>query len=632
MTLPLSGITTPRRPFTRAHALIAFALAAVAMGVYANAVHNEFALDDQIIIGTNNALHGVQHLQDAVTSSYWPNTELDAALYRPLTQATYAIGWSLWNGNPHGFHAVNIVLHGLVTVLVFLLLLRLGAPLGASVAGALLFAVHPVHTEAVANVVGRAELLAALFFIGAVLEYLDPDLSRWRRALVVGVAFLFALASKENAVVLPGVLAILELARRDRAGVSLLQRVKWEWPAAVSMLVALGGFVVLRHHVLGVFLGNDTAPYLSVLPAGQRVLTAIRLFPEYVRLAVFPKDLIVEYGPAVILPVSGINLLVVLGFLLGLLAIAVVVASWNRQRLFAIGILWFALTLVTVSNLFVAVGIMMAERTLYLPSVGWSILLAGAVIEVARRARPVERRTLAVAGVVLLLLGAWRTWERNPVWKDSDTVLMDLGEHHPESFRAEWYLAVRLEKEDSVDKSLFYYRWAVARVGPHYPLLYSYAQALLKFHRYETAVPVLHRIIDHVPEHRDSQLLLGGALAMLGRWQTARDDLQVAVNAIPDDAQLYSLLAIADAQLDDWPAALQARLTSLKYAGGKAAPDSWLHLALIRGRLGETKQAQHAMARARELAAEAGDSLRVPTLDSLLALPHGLGVRRIVIP
>lgn len=632
MNLTLSGNTGSQPPFSRGRALIALVLALVAIGVYANAFHNEFALDDQIIIGTNTSIHGVEHLRDAATSSYWPNTELDAALYRPLTQVSYAIGWSLWHGNPHGFHAVNIVLHGLVTVFVFLLLLRLGAPLVASVAGALVFAVHPVHTEAVANVVGRAELLAALFFIGAILEYLAPHLSRWRRALVVGVAFLFALASKENAVVLPGVLVVLEFARRDRAGVSLLQRVKWEWPVAVSMLVALAGFVALRHQVLGVFLGNDTAPYLSVLPAWQRVLTAIRLFPEYVRLAVFPRDLIVEYGPAVILPATGLSAMVVLGFLLGVLAIVVVVASWNRQRLFTVGVLWFALTLVPVSNLFVAVGIMMAERTLYLPSVGWSILVAGVVMEVAHRTRPVERRALAVAGMLLVLLGAWRTWQRNPAWKDSDTVLTDLGEHHPESFRAEWYLAVRLEQEDSVDKSLFYYRWAVARVGPHYPLLYSYAQALLKFHRYQTAIPVLHRIIDHVPEHRDSQLLLGGALAMLGRWQTARDDLQAAVKVIPDDPQLYSLLAIADAQLDNWPAALQARLTSLKYAGGKATPDDWLHLALVRGRLNEMKQAQHAMERARVLAAEAGDTLRVPTLDSLLSLPNGLGVRRIVIP
>lgn len=632
MTLSRLMEGAPRTSFFNRRTVVALALALVAMGVYANSIPNGFALDDQSIIDNRDGIHGVQHLPAVMLHGYWPNSEPAAALYRPLTVATYAIGWSLWHGNPHGFHAVNVVLHGLVTVMVFLLLLRLDAPLVAAAAGGLVFAVHPVHTEAVANVVGRAELLAALFFIGAVLEYLDPHLSRWRRALVVGLAFLMAMAAKENAVVLPGVFLLIEFARRDREGVPWSQRVRREWPVALSMLVALAGFVLLRHHVLGVYLGNDTAPYLSVLPGWQRVLTAIRLFPEYVRLAVFPKDLVVEYGPAVILPATGVSTLVVLGFALALLAILVTVVSWNRQRLYALGIAWFALTIVTVSNLFVAVGIMMAERTLYLPSVGWSLLVGGVVVEVAKRTHLAQRRALAAAFLLVVALGAWRTWVRNPVWKSSDTVLSDLAAHHPESFRADWYVAARFAQEDSASKSLFYYRWAVARVGPHYPLLYSYAQALLKFHQYEAAIPVLHRVVDHIPRHRDSQLLLGSALAKLGRWQEAHDAVTAAIRVIPDDPGLYSLLAIADAQLRHWPAALKARLQNLKYAGDHAGSGDWLHLALVRGRLGEMAKAKRAFARATVVAREAGDTLAVPSLDSLLALPHGLGVGRVVIP
>jgi predicted Zn-dependent protease len=265
--------------------------------------------------------------------------------------------------------------------------------------------------------------------------------------------------------------------------------------------------------------------------------------------------------------------------------------------------------------------------------VGWCIVVAGAVVEVARRVRPVvQRRALAAAFLLVVALGAWRTWIRNPVWDSSDTVLSDLAEHHPESFRAEWYMGARLAREDSATKSLFYYRWAVARVGPHYPLLYSYGAALLRFRQYQAAIPILRRVVDHVPQHRDSQLLLGSALAKLGRWQEAHDAVEAAIRVLPDDAELYSLLAVTDAQLGDWPAALKARLASLKYSGDKAKSGDWLHLALIRARLGDTAQARYAFARARVLARESGDSLGVPSLDSLLALPHGLGIGRIVIP
>lgn len=615
-----------RPPFYQRRWLIAVFLAVIAMGVYANSVPNGFALDDDYIIGGSNTVHVLTNLPSTLISQYWAFGARSDALYRPLTIASYVIGWNVWHGNPHGFHVVNILLHGLVTVFVFLLLLRLGAPLVAAFGGGLLFAVHPVHTEAVANVVGRAELLAALFFLGATLEYLDSRLPSWRRALVVGVAFLLALGSKEIAATLPGVLLMLEFARPDRKGMPWRDRLRREWPVALSVFVAFVGFVVLRHHVLGVFLGSDTAPYLAVLPTWQRVLTAVRLFPEYVRLAVFPRDLIAEYGPAVIMPARGLSLMVGVGAFLAVMAVIVVIVSWKRQRLFSIGVLWFALAIVPVSNLLVAVGVMMAERTLYLPSVGWSIIVAGVVVEVARQATPVRKRAFATVGLLAALAAGWWTWQRNPVWKSTDTLLTDLARHHPESFRAEWYVAMRFRAIGDADKSLEYYRRAVTWVGPHYPLLFSYATALAKFHHYDQAIPLVQRLIHRAPQWADAQALLGGIYAMRNQWQKAHDAMEAAIKVIPEDARLYSLLAVADAHLGQWRPALKARLTNLRYAGDTADSGDWIQLAFIRGRLGDIRNAHEALKRARELAT---DSASVPQLDSLLAQPYGPGVARI---
>jgi hypothetical protein len=623
MTLSPSFDRTARTPFFRRRSLIAVALAIVAMGVYANSVGNGFALDDTYIIRDNDAIHSIDNLPSSMVGTYWSFGPRKSALYRPLTIASYVIGWNVWHGDPHGFHAVNVALHGLVTVLVFLLLLQLGAPLAAAVGGALLFALHPVHTEAVANVVGRAELLAALFFVGAAVEYLDVRLARWRRAVVVGLALFLALASKENAATLPGVLVLLELARRDRKGMPLLERMRREWPVMLSVVVAFAGFAALRHHVLGVFLGNDTAPYLAVLPGWERVLTAIRLFPEYVRLAVFPRDLIAEYGPAVIMPVRVPTAMFILGVLLAILAVVVVVVAWKRQRLFSVGVMWFALVMVPVSNLFVAVGVMMAERTLYLPSVGWSIVAAGLVVEVARNSQPSHRRVFATVGLLAAVVAGWWTWQRNPVWDTTDTLLTDLAMHHPESFRAEWYVALRFSGVGNAEKSLKYYRQAIAWVGPHYPLLFSYATALAKFHRYDEAIPLLQRLVKRAPRFKDAQALLGATLAMQNRWQEARDAMEAAVEVNPDDARLYSVLAVADARLGRWRDALKARLTNLQHAGDKVTMGDYIQLAFIRGRMGDMKKANEALGQARELA---NDSSAVPDLPKLLAAEHGPGV------
>ncbi|HKJ93320.1 MAG TPA: hypothetical protein VJ957_09130, partial [Longimicrobiales bacterium] len=104
--MTLSDPQNPAAPsrFSRRHVLIAVALACVAMGVYANSVRNGFALDDEYIIAQNDTVHGIQEVPITLVSPYWPFGVRSSSLYRPLTLASYAIDWSLWDQNPHGFH------------------------------------------------------------------------------------------------------------------------------------------------------------------------------------------------------------------------------------------------------------------------------------------------------------------------------------------------------------------------------------------------------------------------------------------------------------------------------------------------------------------------------------------------
>ncbi|MEJ2502807.1 MAG: hypothetical protein P8177_05730, partial [Gemmatimonadota bacterium] len=208
----------------------ALLVAAAAAGIYANTAGHGFALDDNFIIRDNVRVHGLERIDRAVTEPYWPNAPGSIALYRPLTSATYALQWEVWEGWPVPYHLVNIALHAGASLLVLALLLRL-ATVGPATAGALLFALHPVHTEAVANVVGRAELLSAIFVLAACILYLGPRSERRQRSgdrgwVAAGVAtlYLLALGAKEIAVTLPGLLLLLEAARvweREREGARL---------------------------------------------------------------------------------------------------------------------------------------------------------------------------------------------------------------------------------------------------------------------------------------------------------------------------------------------------------------------------------------------------------------------------
>ena len=201
----------------------------------------------------------------------------------------------------------------------------LGAtPLLALVGGAL-FAVHPVHSEAIANGVGRGDALMTFFILLGVLAYLRPWPAEWMRVALVAAAYALALGSKENGVVLPALLiAVTFLAPRAAAGASSApdsavgassapdsaveaspapdggsvasadapphRPLLSQWPLFLALATVLGGYLAVRHQVLGTLIHRDAAPYIIILPASLRMTTAVANVTELARLLLVPKD------------------------------------------------------------------------------------------------------------------------------------------------------------------------------------------------------------------------------------------------------------------------------------------------------------------------------------------------------
>ena len=407
----------------------------VAVGTYGNSVLNGFAYDDNTII-EGNPVVTEGRVVDALSSSYWPQVVAGAGLYRPVTLSSFALEWRLWNGHPAGFHLVNVVVHVAVSLLVFLLILEVSATLPALV-GAAIFAAHPVHSEAVANVVGRAELYSALFVVGAcLLFWRDRGLAPfWRAARLLGVGafYVMGLGSKEMAATLPALLVLLALARKDDERVT--DRVRTDLPVFLLTGALLVAFLGVRFLMLGSVTGEVPSPTLVGLSAGQRILTSLAVFPQYFRLLVFPLDLVADYAPAVLFPALTWGPDVILG-LLGILgATAAAIYFWPRERLVALGIVWFGIAILPVTNLLIPTGVLLAERTLYLPSAGLAFVVAGAVSWVDREHRTSLGMCLVAAGVVCAGFMV-RTALRNPSWTSTFAMLTTIGEEHPESLLA----------------------------------------------------------------------------------------------------------------------------------------------------------------------------------------------------
>jgi protein O-mannosyl-transferase len=386
---------------------------------YANALANGFVLDDAPIVRNNPLVTSPGQAWRAFAMPYWPD-RVGAGQYRPLGIVSFAMDWALSGGNPRWFHAVNVVWHALTTAAVWMLAAELLMPTAALIAG-LTFAVHPVHVEAVANVVGRLECMAAVGVLGALIAH-----RRGRRSAPLWLAL--GVFSKESAIVFIGLAAAHDVLLTENWRETLQAR-RW-WYASY-------GVVVLAYAVTlaAVFHDRALAMEARVLIGTttlERWALVATVIPHYARLLLVPAELSASYAPNVIMPDGGLSAGAVLGVaVLMLVVIAFVAAVRSRGwPVMAFAILWVPIALSPVSNVFFASGILLAERTLYLASVG-VCLGVGAIAE----RMLVTRRTAALTTIAVVLLAfAGRTWMRTPVWRDDRTWLVTLLADHPESY------------------------------------------------------------------------------------------------------------------------------------------------------------------------------------------------------
>jgi hypothetical protein len=391
------------------------AVAACAVVVYLGALWNGFAMDDFPIIVLNPLVANPSGMWRAFAAPYWP-PDLGGHMYRPLVIAGFALDGVV--GSPAWFHAVNLVWHAAAAVAVAALARRWTDWTGALVAG-LLFAVHPVHVEAVANVVGRAELMAALFTLLAVYAALVQERVIWSAA-----ALALGLLSKENAAVVPALIVwgwLLGLARPDRRRVAAF---------VVSWVIVGGAYAAVRAAVRHPFAHYESIAPMFVGEPGLTVrLTAVSAFTDVLRLLVFPLTLRVDYSPDERTAVgTPLDWRFAAGLLCALAWIGMLVVAWKRGRkLEAFGLGWTAIAVLPVANLLYPAGFYLAERTLYLPS-------AGLVLAVAAWVARQPGELLRPVAAALVLLGGIRTALRVPVWRDDAHVTRSILRDSPRSY------------------------------------------------------------------------------------------------------------------------------------------------------------------------------------------------------
>jgi hypothetical protein len=387
---------------------------AAAVVLYVPTVGYDFVQDDRAMIVANSAAHDVGAALRAFDEPYW-----SGSYYRPATVLSFAVDWTLSGGRAGWMHLVNALWHGLVSVLVVLVLAR-WLPLAGAVAAGLVFVVHPVHVEGVANLVSRNELLAAAGMLAAVL-------AARRRWWVGAVACaLLAMLSKEIGVV-TGVVLLLDDWLRP-SGEDPYPPMFYATLAAVT-----AGFVFAWLRIGYSALTDVAAPFIGAAP-GRRLAMAFPAVLRGAELLVWPVSLSVDYNPQVIPYRTGFSAAAALGAVVALGIAALGVGARRHAPAVSFSALLAALAYLPTSNLLFASGIVLAERNLYLP-----VLLPAAIFGagVAWALQRWERSRVLLAAAVLLAALAARSLVRLPAWADNRSFLLTLLSEHPESYRGQ---------------------------------------------------------------------------------------------------------------------------------------------------------------------------------------------------
>ena len=382
-----------------------------AAAVHANTLGHEFTWDDGYNVVENTAIRSLSNVPSFFTEAWGAhaseamNQAINTNYYRPVSLTSYALDYALFGLNPMAFHAVNVLLHALCAVLVFVVGWRVTERLSRDanwrfgvLAGGLLFAVHPVHTEVVNVITYRTDLLAALFYAALLAVWVGPQERRPReteRWLIYGIApllYALGLGSKEMAVTAPGACFILDWMLR-REELSLPRRLSRMMP----LVPVLAGYMLVRANLL------TSSPYtfFADAPALDVATTMLGVFGRYVLLIVSPWPLNPFYDWSVLQPGEPSQLLRVCagGALLTFWLLAIWVYRRKRPAI-ALMLGFFLLALIPVSHI-APIVVAAADRFLYLAIAGplFAIGLAG-----VRLAENPQRRSLVIGGSLVMLV------------------------------------------------------------------------------------------------------------------------------------------------------------------------------------------------------------------------------------
>ncbi|MDO8733664.1 MAG: tetratricopeptide repeat protein, partial [Elusimicrobiota bacterium] len=465
----------------------------VSIFIYINALKSEFVFDDEFIVEKNTLIRSIKNISQIFVSSYWGEHAKDTLLYRPIVITTFAIDYGIWKLNPFGYHLTNIAINTINCVLLYFFTLLIFSSLSvenkltqkhylvAFISG-LLFAVHPVHTEAVTNIVGRTELLALFFYISAFMLYVKLNRHFYFYWLSL-VCYLLGLLSKEMAITLPGILMLYDMLIYGIRNIK--PRIKYYFG---YVAVAIG-YLILRTLVLGKVAGQEQLWMMAEDTFLTRFFTIIKILGYYVKLLFLPFGLRPEYEGIKAISITEVSVFMPLVLFIFLF---IIMKKYTLKKYLLFAIFWFFITILPVSNI-IPIGGFIGERFLYLPSIGFCWVV-GEFFSTNEKKFFLSFRFIFL--ITIITFFSVLTIKRNNDWLTDYTLWMAELRVEPNNYKAHYNLGVIAREEKRYNDAEERLKKAIALRPTSIPAHTELAFLYFKQELWDRAIEMYKKSID----------------------------------------------------------------------------------------------------------------------------------------
>ena len=576
--------------------------------LYANTLKHGFVLDDYSVIKDNWVVQqGTEGIGTIFKTSYrYGYWNSEGTLYRPLTLTMFAIEWSISPDSPSIHHWVNVIAYSISIVLLLLFLYALFDKKDRIwiYLSVVLFAVHPIHTEVVANIKSRDEIMAFLFLLLGMWGYLKYHQQQKHIIgyAILGISYFIGLLFKESIVtffVLFPILLWIKERNFSRSGIT-----------SIPMLSALLVFLFIRSKIIGSETSLDQTAELDnflmgINDSADQLATTIKLLGVYLIKLIVPYPLANDYS----IPHFSVStwgdwkVWASIGAIV--LPILLLIQKKIENKLIWTGYIILGGTLLLYSNLIIKIGSHFGERFLFIPSLGFCLILFGVAQVLAKRVKP----TLLFGITIVVLLFTLLTFNRNKAWKDNFTLYETDVATHPNSARTHYYYGLGLmkdkalvtknqqEKNRYLTLALNEFKQAIT-LYPYYSD--AWANLGLASYRLNDKAKALHYYNEAIKFNPGNEMALsnrGTIYFEQANYPQAIESFKKAIQRNPRHTDALSNLAAVYGTIGEFQMSVNYFLEALKYDPNNK--NNMRMLAMTYKSLGQTRNAQLWEAKAR---------------------------------